>query len=67
MFIDIIIKVFSIKYIKNLPGIEPVNFQLLNYTSRPEQKEHNNPAKNQVSHNTKIESRKRKQKIKTTN
>jgi hypothetical protein len=35
-FIDIIIKEFSIEYIKNWSGIDTVNLLMLNCTSRPE-------------------------------
>jgi hypothetical protein len=44
-----------------------MNLLLLNYTLGQGQKEHINPANNQVSHNTKIKSRERKQAIKTNN
>jgi hypothetical protein len=53
--------VFSI-ICKNWSGIKPVNL----LPPGQGQKEHINLANNQVSHNTKIKSRERKQAIKTT-
>jgi hypothetical protein len=35
LFIDIIIRGFSMEYVNNWSGIEPVNLLMLNYTSRP--------------------------------